>query len=79
VRLYLTLILFLVFLAIAFVFGSQNDQMLTLNYLVARIDMSVATAVSLFTLVGFILGILFCLLWKFINVVTPKKTSKNNS
>lgn len=78
-RLYLTLILFLVFLAIAFVFGSQNDQMLTLNYLVARIDMSVATAVSLFTLVGFILGILFCLLWKFINVVTPKKTSKNNS
>lgn len=78
-RLYLTIIFFLIFLVIAFVFGSQNDQMLTLNYVVARIDMSVATAVSLFTFVGFILGLLFCLLWKLINVVTPSKTSKNNT
>lgn len=78
-RLYLTIIFFLIFLAIAFVFGSQNDQMLTLNYVVARMDMSVATAVSLFTFVGFILGLLFCLLWKLINVVTPNKNSKNNT
>lgn len=75
-RLYLTVILFLIFLAIAFVFGSQNDQMLTLNYLIARIDISVAATVSLFTFIGFILGLLFCLLWKLINVVTPKKSSK---
>jgi len=76
VRLYLTVILFLIFLAIAFVFGSQNDQMLTLNYFIARIDISVAATVSLFTFIGFILGLLFCLLWKLINVVTPKKSSK---
>jgi len=63
-------------LAIAFVFGSQNDQMVTLNYLIARIDLSVATAVSLFTVLGFALGILFCLLWKLLNVVKPKNTSK---
>jgi len=75
-RLYLTVILFLIFLAIAFVFGSQNDQMVTLNYLIARIDLSVATAVSLFTVLGFALGILFCLLWKLLNVVKPKNTSK---
>lgn len=77
-RLYLTVILLLIFLAIAFVFGSQNDQILTLNYLVARIDLSVAAVVSLFTFIGFVLGLLFCLLWKLINVVTPNKTSKNN-
>ncbi len=75
-RLYLTVILFLIFLAIAFVFGSQNDQMVTLNYLIARIDMSVATAVSLFTVLGFILGVLFCLLWKLINAVKPNKAAK---
>jgi len=75
-RLYLTVILFLIFLAIAFGFGSQNDQMVTLNYLIARIDLSVATAVSLFTVLGFALGILFCLLWKLLNVVKPKNTSK---
>ena len=75
-RLYLTVILFLVFLAIAFVFGSQNDQMVTLNYLIARIDLSVATAVSLFTVLGFILGLLFCLLWKLFNAVKPNKSSK---
>ena len=75
-RLYLTVILFLVFLAIAFVFGSQNDQMVTLNYLIARIDLSVATAVSLFTVLGFILGLLFCLLWKLFSAVKPSKSSK---
>ena len=75
-RLYLTVILFLIFLAIAFVFGSQNDQTFTLNYLIARIDISVAAAVSLFTIVGFILGLLFCFLWKLINVVSPKKSKK---
>lgn len=78
-RLYLTVILFLIFLAIAFVFGSQNDQILTLNYLIARVDISVAATVSLFTIIGFILGLLFCLLWKLINVVSPRKSSKNNS
>ncbi|WP_426357164.1 lipopolysaccharide assembly protein LapA domain-containing protein [Pseudocolwellia sp. HL-MZ19] len=75
-RLYLTVILFLIFLAIAFVFGSQNDQTFTLNYFIARIDISVAAAVSLFTIVGFILGLLFCFLWKLINVVSPKKSKK---
>lgn len=73
-RLYLTVILFLIFLAIAFVFGSQNDQMVTLNYLIAKIDLSMATAVSLFTVLGFILGLLFCLLWKLFSVVKPKKS-----
>jgi putative membrane protein len=76
VRLYLTVILFLVFLAIAFVFGTQNEQIVSLNYLIAKIDLSMASAVSLFTLLGFILGLLFCLLWKLMNAVKPNKSSK---
>ncbi len=75
-RLYLTVILFLAFLAIAFVFGSQNYQIITLNYVVARIDLSVASAVSLFTVLGFVLGLLFSLLLKLINAVKPNKSSK---
>jgi putative membrane protein len=64
VRLYLTLFFILVLLAVAFIFGSQNDQLLTLNYLVARTEITVAAAVSLFTGLGFLLGILVTILWR---------------
>jgi putative membrane protein len=74
-RLYITVILFLILLAIAFVFGSQNDQVLTLNYLIAKTNLSVAAAVSLFTSIGFVLGLLFALFWKLLGII---KTSKNN-
>ena len=73
VRIYITLIFLFILLAIAFIFGSQNSQMLTLNYLVARVELSVAQAVSLFTLVGFILGLLVAFLWKLLTVIKPKK------
>jgi len=53
-------------LVIAFVFGSQNEQLLTLNYLIARTEMTIAAAVSLFTGLGFILGLLVTLLWRLI-------------
>lgn len=71
-RVYITAITLFILLAIAFVFGSQNEQTITLNYLIARADLSVAAAVSLFTTLGFILGLLFSLLWKFIRVIKPK-------
>ncbi|MBA6291202.1 DUF1049 domain-containing protein [Colwellia sp. MB3u-70] len=74
-RLYTTVIVFLILLAIAFVFGSQNDQVLTLNYLIAKTNLSVAAAVSLFTSIGFVLGLLFALFWKLLGMI---KTSKNN-
>lgn len=74
-RLYITVILFLILLAIAFVFGSQNDQVLTLNYLIAKTSLSVAAAVSLFTSIGFVLGLLFALFWKLLGMI---KTTKNN-
>ena len=71
-RVYITAISLFILLAIAFVFGSQNEQTITLNYLIARADLSVAAAVSLFTTLGFILGLLFSLLWKLIRAIKPK-------
>jgi putative membrane protein len=73
-RLYITIILFLILLAIAFIFGSQNDQVLTLNYLIAKTNLSVAAAVSLFTSIGFVLGLLFALFWKLLRMMKPAKS-----
>lgn len=53
-----------VLLLIAFVFGSQNEQIIALNYLIAKANISVAMAVSIFTVLGFLLGILFMVLLK---------------
>ncbi len=72
-RLYITVILFLLLLAVAFIFGSQNDQVLTLNYLIAKTNLSVAAAVSLFTTIGFVLGLLFALFWKLLRMIKPTK------
>lgn len=72
-RLYITIILFLILLTIAFIFGSQNDQVLTLHYLIAKTQMSVAAAVSIFTGIGFLLGLLFALFWKFLAKVKKSK------
>jgi putative membrane protein len=65
-RLYITLFFIIVLLSIAFIFGSQNDQLLMLNYLVARTEMTVAAAMSLFTGIGFVLGLLVTILWRLI-------------
>jgi putative membrane protein len=78
VRLYLTLFLILVLLAVAFIFGSQNDQLLTLNYLVARTEVTVAAAVSLFTGLGFLLGLLVTILWRIVRK-SKKALAKNKS
>ncbi|MFT5295436.1 MAG: putative membrane protein [Colwellia sp.] len=71
-RIFITAFVFIILLTIAFIFGSQNEQTLTLNYLIARTELSVAAAVSLFTTVGFLLGLIFSLLLKFIRMIKPK-------
>ena len=65
-RIYITLVFVFILLIVAFVFGSQNEQVITLNYLIARTEMSIATAVSIFTGIGFFLGILLTILWRLI-------------
>lgn len=69
-KFYLTLTLMVVLLLIAFVFGSQNEQVIALNYLIAKADISVAMAVSIFTVLGFFLGILFMIL---LRLFKPRK------
>jgi len=78
VRIYFTFFLVLILLAIAFVFGSQNEQMVSLNYLVAKVELSIAAAVSLFTAIGFVLGLLATLLWRMIRK-GKKALAKNRS
>ena len=77
-RIYFILCLVLILLAVAFVFGSQNEQIISLNYLLARAELSIAAAVSLFTAIGFILGLLTTLLWRLIRK-SKKALAKNRS
>jgi putative membrane protein len=76
-RFYITLIFLFLLLGMAFIFGSQNNQLITLNYFIARSDITVAMAVSIFTFIGFSLGLLVALLWKLVNTV--KNKNKVNS
>jgi len=78
-RLYITVFLFLILLAIAFIFGSQNHQVITLNYLIAKTNISVAAAVGLFTAIGFVLGLLFVLFWKLLRMIKPAKNAQLNT
>ena len=63
-----------VLLLIAFAFGSQNDQLITLNYFIAKATIPVAMAVSIFTGIGFLLGLVFMLL---IKILKPFKRKSN--
>jgi len=80
VRLYITLFFIFVLLAVAFIFGSQNEQLFTLNFMIARTEMTVAAAVSLFTGLGFVLGLLVTILWRIVRkgkkVLAKKKSQE---
>ncbi|NQZ90478.1 MAG: DUF1049 domain-containing protein [Colwellia sp.] len=78
-RIIVTAFVFFILIAIAFIFGSQNEQTLTLNYLIARTELSVAAAVSLFTSLGFLLGLIFSLLLKFLSMIKPKNQPSKES
>jgi len=77
-RLYFTLFVILILLVIAFIFGSQNEQVISLNYLIARVELSIAAAVSLFTTIGFVLGLLAIVVWRLIRK-SKKVLAKNHS
>ncbi len=68
-KIYLSLFVMIVLLVTAFVFGSQNTDTIMLNYLIAQSEMTIARAVSIFTLLGFFFGIIFCLLWRLVSSV----------
>gem|GEM_PF-558921 len=78
-RFYLMLMIVLVISAIAFIFGSQNPQTITLNYMIARTELSVAQAVSLFTVLGIVIGILVTLMWRISRVIKSKRKLASQS
>ena len=75
-RFYLMLFSVIILIALAFVFGTQNNQIISLNYLIARVELSVAQAVSLFTLLGFMLGVFMTLLWRVKRAIINRKVNK---
>lgn len=74
-RVFITVLFLIVLLTVAFIFGSQNNQLIELNYLIAKTELSVAAAVSLFTAIGFILGLLTAILFKIVRSLKPKSTN----
>jgi len=72
-KFYSSLVIILLLLFIAFIFGSQNNQLISLNYLIAQSTISVAAAVSIFTFIGFIIGVLTTLLWRFYRALTKRQ------
>ena len=48
-----TALILLFFFVVALVFGTQNTDPIMLNYLIAKTEITVAYAVSIFTFIGF--------------------------
>lgn len=67
------LVIVLCLLGIAFIFGSQNHHTMTLNYLIAKTEISVAQAVSIFTLLGIAIGIAVTIMWRITRSFKSKK------
>lgn len=72
VRVYILIFVLILLLTIAFVFGSQNNQLVTLNYLIAKIEIPMATAVSIFISIGFLLGLTTAFLFRLYRSIQSK-------
>lgn len=75
-RFYLSLFVLLLLVVTAIIFGSQNTQIIELNYLIARANITVAAAVSLFTVFGFFTGIIAMTTFHFYRSLTRKRKIK---
>lgn len=73
-KLFISVVFLFILLAVAFVFGSQNEQLIELNYIVAKAEISVSQAVSLFTFIGFLIGVLISTLFSFKRRLQRKKS-----
>jgi lipopolysaccharide assembly protein A len=75
-RFYLMLFFLVILIAVAFVFGTQNNQIISLNYFIARVELSVAQAVSLFTLIGIFIGVFITISWRVKRAMIKRKKTK---
>ena len=73
-RIYLLSLFILVLFVIAFIFASQNNQVVDFNYLIAQAQLTVAQMVSIFTGLGFCLGLFTAMLWKLLAALRTRKT-----
>ena len=58
-----SIILIAIFLLISTILGAKNSSIISFDYLVANIELSIATLLSIFFGIGFILGLLFALIY----------------
>lgn len=57
----LSFLVILVLLTIAFVIGSQNEALITVNYLIAQANLRVSTLIAITLSIGVAIGILIML------------------
>ncbi len=57
----ISLIIIVVLLALAFAIGTQNEAVVTVNYLIAQSDIRVSTLIAVSLTVGVIIGLLIML------------------
>ncbi|MBU3022815.1 LapA family protein [Aestuariibacter sp. A3R04] len=56
-----TLLLVIALLALAFAIGSQNESVVTVNYLIAQADLRLSTLIAIAVSIGIIVGLLIML------------------
>ena len=56
-----SLLLVIVLLALAFAIGSQNEAVITVNYLIAQADIRLSTLIAIAVSIGIIVGLLIML------------------
>lgn len=62
-KLLVTLLVFLFVLLFAIVIGAQNEQVITVSFLIATQKMPVSTLIAICVVIGFVSAMLVALLW----------------
>ncbi|WP_371189179.1 lipopolysaccharide assembly protein LapA domain-containing protein [Thalassotalea maritima] len=77
-KLYFSILLLFILLLVAFIFGTQNKQIVELNFLIARADITVAMAVSIFTAIGVAIGIMLALVFSLQRKLARRKKHRSS-
>lgn len=62
-KLLVTLLVFLSVLVFAIVIGAQNEQMITVSFMIATQEMTVSTLIAICIVIGFISAMFVSLIW----------------
>lgn len=76
----LTILVILVLLTFAFVIGTQNDALISVNYLIAQAEIRISTLIAISLTLGVIVGVLIMSAsWLRLRVQLLSANSKINS